>query len=114
MTARWPDEVKARVMALRREGLTAKQIGRQLGLTDGQVRGAWRTREQRQAEEDRRRGSRPPRKHRKDPNALRGGRDPRDIPERVLIDRERRMNAELTTHHVLLGDPVVPRWNSNA
>lgn len=36
------------------------------------------------------------------------------VPDHVLEDRERRQNAPETPNTRWLGDPVVPRWMSNA
>jgi hypothetical protein len=35
-------------------------------------------------------------------------------PARVLLDRDRRINAPETIATSLCGDPKTPRWNSNA
>lgn len=36
------------------------------------------------------------------------------VPNHVLEDRQRRLNAPETLNSKYLGDPVVPRWMSNA
>jgi hypothetical protein len=38
----------------------------------------------------------------------------RQTPAEVFADRDRRLNAARTPNMAVLGDPVVPRWNSNA
>jgi hypothetical protein len=35
-------------------------------------------------------------------------------PPHVLMEREHRLNAPRDLNMVILGDPCVPRWNSNA
>lgn len=110
-------ELKQRIIAMRRMGLSAVEIGKHFGFHSRIVRGLWRTAAQLKQEEERRRERRVRRPRRRDDgrcwDSLRGYRTP-EIPDEVLADRDRRINAELTTNMAVLGDPVVPRWMSNA
>lgn len=115
MTAPYPPELKARIMDLKHQGLNSVEIAAHTGLTARQVRSAWRTPEQRQRRLAKLYARR--RLLRRSP-ATNGiamqRRDPRDVPPSVLADRDRRIEAEMTPNMAVLGDPVVPRWNSNA
>ncbi len=106
MNRKWSAEQKAQIMAMRRRGLTLRAIGAQIGATEHQVGGVIKRLEGPNT------GS-----ISKNPVAtelLRDSGTRMMIPRAVLFDRDRRINAELTLNMVILGDPVVPRWNSNA
>lgn len=110
-------ELKQRIIAMRRVGFSSAEIAGHFGISSRIVRSLWRTAAQRKQEEERRRERRVRRPRRRDDgrgwDSLRGYRAP-EIPDEVLADRDRRINAELTTNMAVLGDPVTPRWNSNA
>lgn len=105
MQRKYSDEVQAKVMQLRRDGLTMRAIGLQVGATENQIGNLIRRLDGR--------NTRIYGKNKATSELMKNG--PRvEVPERVLVDRDRRLQAPRTISMALFGDPVVPRWNSNA
>lgn len=107
----WSKEEKARVIELRDGGMTFRAIGFLFRATENQVACIYR-----RARRPHTNGS----SAKKDPatamimRAVGLSADRPDVPDEVWEDRDRRANAERTINMVLFGDPVVPRWSSNA
>jgi hypothetical protein len=100
---RWSHHEEETALQMKKDGATHGQIAREL---------PGRTREQVERYFARRFNAR----DKKNPVAVEilrsqfGARPPVE----VLFDQDRRINAPLTPNMIVLGDPVVPRWNSNA
>lgn len=106
MNKKYSDEMREKIMTMRRAGMTFRAIGERVGSTAPKL-GALVARI-----DGRRRAS--DKKHAVATVLLRQSNRAADIPPEVLLDRDKRLNAELDANKKILGDPVLPRWRSNA
>jgi transcriptional regulator len=106
MNRKWSTEQKAQIMAMRHRGMTLLAIGALFSATEQQISGVIKGLKGRSTGNIS-----------KNPVAaelLNHSGTRMKIPSAVLSDRDRRINTDLTLNMTILGDPVVPRWNSNA
>lgn len=90
---------------LRRLGLSFRAIGAQIGARESQVWGVIKRLEGRAEGSNR--------KNKVAADLLKES-GKVEVPLAVLDERDRRLSVEMTLSMKLFGDPVVPRWQSNA